>query len=230
MILVTWAFAGQGRLARAPGGRRRSSLATVERPRTAQRRPSMPPPTDGRRPRRAPSEPQLPTTSHDGERANQPRTRMPRCTPTGLRHAVGAVDPERATTADPLATCRISQLVGPVWALTWVNGWIVARPSGRFHRDSPLFLARSGAVAGRPGSTHPTDPRTLDRRGPEPRQGRHLHRGHLPGADRKRTSNDGHLQEPCDLSPSPDRRPEHRRRPPTGRLGPHQAPCPLGLT
>jgi hypothetical protein len=38
-ILVTCIFAAQGRWARAPGGRHWSSLATVERPRTAQRRP-----------------------------------------------------------------------------------------------------------------------------------------------------------------------------------------------
>lgn len=40
-ILVSWVFAGQVRWARAPSGRRWSSLATVERPRTAQRRPSF---------------------------------------------------------------------------------------------------------------------------------------------------------------------------------------------
>jgi hypothetical protein len=39
-ILVSWVFAGQGRWVRVPGGRRWSSLATVERPRTAQGRPS----------------------------------------------------------------------------------------------------------------------------------------------------------------------------------------------
>jgi hypothetical protein len=39
-ILVSWVFAGQGRWCRAPGGRRWSSLATVERPRTAQGRPT----------------------------------------------------------------------------------------------------------------------------------------------------------------------------------------------
>jgi hypothetical protein len=38
-ILVSWVFAGQGRWDRTPGGRRWSSLATVERPRTAQGRP-----------------------------------------------------------------------------------------------------------------------------------------------------------------------------------------------
>ncbi len=40
-ILVSWVFAGQGWWGRAPGGRRWSSLATVEHPRTAQRRPSF---------------------------------------------------------------------------------------------------------------------------------------------------------------------------------------------
>lgn len=39
-ILVSRVFAAQGPWARAPGNRRWSSLATVERPRTAQRRPS----------------------------------------------------------------------------------------------------------------------------------------------------------------------------------------------
>jgi hypothetical protein len=38
-ILVTCVFPAQRRWTHAPGGRRRSSLATVERPRTAQRRP-----------------------------------------------------------------------------------------------------------------------------------------------------------------------------------------------
>ncbi|MGW2444973.1 DUF5958 family protein [Streptomyces sp. NPDC001675] len=40
-ILMSWVFPAQERWARAPGGRRWSSLATVERPRTAQGRPSI---------------------------------------------------------------------------------------------------------------------------------------------------------------------------------------------
>jgi hypothetical protein len=40
-ILVSRILAVQERWARAPGGRRWSSLATVEQPRTAQRRPSL---------------------------------------------------------------------------------------------------------------------------------------------------------------------------------------------
>jgi hypothetical protein len=40
-------------------------------------------------------EPQPTTVSHDGGRADRPRTRMPRCTPTGLSHA--AMPSSRAT-------------------------------------------------------------------------------------------------------------------------------------
>jgi hypothetical protein len=38
-ILVSWGFAGQGGVHERPSGRHWSSLATVERPRTAQGRP-----------------------------------------------------------------------------------------------------------------------------------------------------------------------------------------------
>lgn len=37
-------------------------------------------------------EPQPTTASHDGGCADRPGTRVPRCTPTGLSHAAGAVD------------------------------------------------------------------------------------------------------------------------------------------
>lgn len=40
-IVVSWVFADQGQWGRAPGGRRWSSLATAEQPRTAQGRPSF---------------------------------------------------------------------------------------------------------------------------------------------------------------------------------------------
>lgn len=49
-ILVRWVFAGQERWARSPGGRRLSSLATVERPRTAQGRPDVAGPGRARSP------------------------------------------------------------------------------------------------------------------------------------------------------------------------------------
>lgn len=59
---MSWVFAGQGRWARAPGGRRWSSLATVERPRTVQpRRSQLTADTFNALPG-----PQPTTVSHDG--------------------------------------------------------------------------------------------------------------------------------------------------------------------
>lgn len=55
---------------------------------------------DGRHVRPARSEPRPTTVRHDGGCANRPRTRMPRCTPTGLSHAAMR-RPAQAAPADP---------------------------------------------------------------------------------------------------------------------------------
>lgn len=91
-ILVSWVVADQRRWARAPGRRRWSSLATAERPRTAQGRPSFGTLDDGPRPRHASPEAQLMAVSHDGGGACWPRACVPRCAPTRLGHAAGSAD------------------------------------------------------------------------------------------------------------------------------------------
>lgn len=101
----------------------------------------------------------------------------------------------------------------------------------RVHRKTgkislKTVYAVTSLTAEQAGSARPTDPRALDRRGPAPRQGRHLRRGRLPAADRKHPQSDGHLQKPRDRSSPPDRRPQHRLRPPTGSPRPNPAPCP----
>lgn len=54
-------------------------------------------------------EPQPTTVSHDGELADRPGARVPRCAPTGLSHAADAVDqsklrrPDRTTAPEPSA-------------------------------------------------------------------------------------------------------------------------------
>lgn len=74
-------------------GRRRVPSANLGRPRdgpgliTANGRS-----TDDGHPQYGWPEPQPTTASYDGGRADRPRTRVPRCTPTGLSHAASAVD------------------------------------------------------------------------------------------------------------------------------------------
>lgn len=63
--------------------------------------PGSPRSTNGRHPRCAPSEPQPTTVSHDGERADRPRTRMPRCTPAGLSRVAMAVDQSKSRRSVP---------------------------------------------------------------------------------------------------------------------------------
>ncbi|MFJ9589041.1 ISAs1 family transposase [Streptomyces acidicola] len=53
-----------------------------------------------------------------------------------------------------------------------------------------------------------------------------LRRGRLPAADRKHSQSDGRLQKPRDRSSPPDRRPQHRLRPPTGSPTPNPDPRP----
>lgn len=70
-------------------GRRWLLSSGLGRPRDG---PTPPHSLVGQRPRYTPSEPQPMTVSHDGGCADRPRTRVPRCTPTGLSHAANAVD------------------------------------------------------------------------------------------------------------------------------------------
>ena len=83
-ILVSWLFAGPGRghvRLVVVVGRSWPLPSGLGRPRDG---PDLPHSLGGRHPRCAPSEPQATTASNDGGCADRLRTRVPRCTPTGL--------------------------------------------------------------------------------------------------------------------------------------------------
>lgn len=62
------------------------------------------------------------TVNHDDGCANRPCTRVPRCTPTSLSHAIDLVDQSkvRRPARINLGGCGQMRLVGP---LAWANGY-----------------------------------------------------------------------------------------------------------
>jgi len=98
-----------------------------------------------------PSEHQPTIVSYDGGCAYRPRTRVPRRTPTGLSHAAGFIDQSTGQGWSE-ASCLSYQL-GKLRAFGGGSGADLGERSGSgqaglgcFHRGSPLFPARSGAV------------------------------------------------------------------------------------
>lgn len=127
---MSWVFAGQVRWARAPSGRRWSSLATVERPRTAQGRPSFAALLGGRHPRCAPSMRPVPNLSR-----RQPAT------------TVGApTDQARVCLAAPPPALATLPMPSPRASHDGRAATTMPEPSGKLRASRASFVAACGGA------------------------------------------------------------------------------------